>query len=361
MNANAELILKVWDGMRKEHVTVSADKLRADSYAAVAAGEKFELPSWQIPGIYPASHAAFPSYVFWHDVVNFCYNHPVKLEDGSLLKFQAKDSSGKKQSGAFAMSACFYRAFGERPILASDMFPYVKSLSATKAFFAGYTNMPLVGERYDMLYDAARKLERHYAGDPMNIFEAARYRAHSTRRDGAWQPGVIEILEDIFQYSFMDIGCLYSEGGSPTRLPTRFNFQKRANLVVVEYNGRAVVSGGELTPIKDMETVGPVPDYELPKSYEADGIFSYSPELYAKIDGAKPIAQGSRMELEIRMATVWAQYQELKWINEARYEHMRSGATFMQPLHIGHVDFYRWYRGKKSTKRPPHICFTTNY
>lgn len=351
MNTSVRQILAAWEQMPKKHVTVNDEKLRSDTYAAVAAGQTFELPSWQIPGIYPASHEAFPSYVFWRNAVNFCYNHPVKLADGTLLKFEAEDSFGKKQNGAFAMSACFYRAFGERPILASDMFPHLKSLSALKLFFAGYTDMPLLAERYDILYDCAQKLEKKFAGDPMNIFRSAHYAAHGTRHGGIYQHGIIETLEDTFKFAFTDVGYLCAADHPPAR----FVFQKRANLVVVEYNGRAVASGNVLTPIEDMETVGPVPDYELPKSYEADGIFSYSPELYAMIDAAKPILQDSRMEIELRMATVWAQCQELKLINEARAVKMLS------PLHIGHVDFYRWYRGKKSVNRPPHICYTTNY
>ncbi len=336
INANVEHILEVWDRMPREHVSVNSNKLKADSYTAVAVEQKFELPTWQVRGVYPESPMSFPSHIFWLNDINYAYNHPVKLTTGGLLKFQVSDCFGRRQSGAYALSACLYRAFGDQPILAKDLLPHLRSLSAFKRFFAGFNSMPLISERREMLAEAVLRLEQFFGGNPVNIFSEAQYNAHA----------IIEILEDLLPLSFTDTGSLLPYAAE-------LNFQKRANLMVVMYHDRAVASGGVLAPIKDIATVGPIPDYELPRSYEADGIFSYGAGLSQKINNAEPIEPGSKMELEIRLATVWAQYYELKWLNRAR------AVTGLPPLHIGHVDYYRWSRGKKAKGRLPHICLTT--
>lgn len=346
----ADITLENWErNMSHNHVIVDPRRLREDCYLAVRRGEKFSLPTWDTTGIFPKSDEAFSRFVFWVNVVNFNFSHPVKLAGGDLLKYRVRDIFGKEQRGAYAMIAAFYRAFGEEPILTRHMRPHLASLGRMKRFFKGFNSVAMIEDRRRLLGEACDVLDTYFYGDPKNVLEASDYLAFSSGD----KMGIFYRLMTFFPRSF---GSDYYKfnGLSLCANPFLF-FTKRINLFMVMYHDRAVHSEGALSLIQDIDRVGPIPDYELPRSYETDQIFKYSNELKQMIQSAVPLRRGSQMELEIRGATVWAQIWELHWLNEARKE------KGLPPLHIGHVDFYRWFRGKKVRGPLPHICFTTDY
>lgn len=359
LNSRTLETVENWSKMPHDNVWVDGRKLREDCYLAVQRGRDFVLPGWDEKGVHPQSREAFMNFIFWVNVLNYDFSHPGAVTDRrtgerkrAIVKFMARDCYGKEQRGAYALRAVLYKRFGEEPILAKHVLPYVSSLSKTKKFLAGFNSLPLLHERRLMLLEACGILKEYFDGDPRNIFEKGRYRAFGA----ADKPGIHDILAGYFPGVFgSDVHVFRLGGGRLKERKLDFNFFKRANLLLVMYHDRAVKSGGALTPIEDIGEVGPIPDYELPRSYEADGIFRYGDELNAMIDNAKPIQRGSQMELEIRGATVWAQVWELYWLNIFRME------KSLPPLHIGHVDFYRWLKGKQIAKRNHHICFTTDY
>ena len=333
-----------WWRMRHNHVWIDERKLREDSYLAVGRGEEFHMPAWDFEGIYPQSNEAFPRFIFWTSVVNFRYNYPV-MTNGTLEKFAALDVYGKEQRGANALQAIFYRAFSEGPIRSGHILHHMRSSESAKEFFRGTgKEIPMLFERRVMLLEAANIVLAYFDGDPINIFKEAKYRAHSK----AGGLGIIDTLTLGFPMGFGQ--DRYPAPGTGELL----SFNKRANLVAVMYEGRAQASKGELPVIEDIAEVGPIPDYQLPRSYKADGIFRYSDELNRTIDQGIPVTSDSAMQIETRGATVWAQLHELKCVNEARQD------KGLAPLHIGHVDAYRWFRGRKYTGQEPLICDTTD-
>lgn len=330
---------------RAKHVEVDADRL--EDVAREIALSEFKLPSWNVPLVYPERNEAFVSHCFWMNVINFCYGHcePDGSTDGKIRKFKARGADGKIWKGAVGLQATLYRLFGENIILASDMRKVLGSYSQFKRNFRGVSSLlPLSACRYDLLVEACQTLEQRFYGDPSRILVEGDYHCFY-RSDGG--SGVVRLLVNCFPYVF---------GADHTRIPGvgEFHFMKRAQLFAMIYHGRAMSSGGELQPLRDPEDIGPIVDYQLPKGYLADGIFHYGKWLKRKIDKAIPIRENSLAEVEIRAATFWAHAIELEVIN---IERLRHG---LPPIHVGHLDYYRWMRGREAEGNH-HLCLTTNY
>lgn len=96
---------------------------------------------------------------------------------------------------------------------------------------------------------------------------------------------------------------------------------------------------------EDYMNIIPVPtDYQVPKMLEYYGIIKYKTELQALIDNEHPILKGSRMECELRSATMISCRQLVK----------ESGWSTPQ------VDGYFWLRRKEVTT-PFHLTITSDY
>ena len=332
---------------RFEHVFINEEKLRAVAEENALKG--FLLPRWDYAGVQPQDNNVFISYCFWWNVINFCFDYSSRMGDGQLVKFAATDVNGREQRGAYAMEACLYKTFGEKTILAEDILGSFRDYSNFAECFRGRTELPLLRERWEYLLMSAEILSELFDGDPRNILEKGKFSAFGDDNENGIIP-LILFHFPTFEDSFRDSGR-----GKFFGFPgLSFWFYKRAQLFVLMYHGRASQSDGKLTPISDINCLGPIPDYELPKSYAADGIFTYGEELQDCVIRALPILRHGKMEIEIRAATVWCQIKELKIMNAIRF---REGCPL---LHIGHVDYYRWKRGRESSANH-HLCYTTDY
>ncbi len=341
MNKYTLLTIESWDNMPHKHVKYRENKLTEQ--AKNSALLRHELPSWEKRGIYPAGNYAFLTHLFFCNVGNFEFSHfYVSATNGGMVKYRTKTKFGETVSGAYAFTSCFYRAFGERPIYAHNMWRHLETLSRTKKFFRGKNHIPMVGERRELLIEACEVLEQYFQGNPWNIWEEGRFRAYGTEIS----LGVVDILTSFFPKAFGADACMCAE--------RPFIFNKRANLAVMMYQGRAERYSNELPLIEDIAELGPVPDYELPRTYEASGDFEYSATFKELIKEKVPIKRQGPIDLEVRGATVKAQVKELEVKNEIRKE---KGLSL---LHMGHVDFARWKAGMKS-KEGHHVCLTTDY
>jgi hypothetical protein len=93
-------------------------------------------------------------------------------------------------------------------------------------------------------------------------------------------------------------------------------------------------------------------DYKLPQVLRKLGILVYDDALSARVDGQAPIPAGSRMEVEIRAATVWAG------------EQLRRALLSRAPeITAAHIDFWLWETGQRRSPedRPYHRTLTTAY
>lgn len=341
MNGYSVRAMQSWERLpRKKHVQVDYERL--SMHAKSVAEEPFLLPVWDEEGVYPSAHASFPSHCFWHNVVNFCFSYRDPTQNGKLEEFRTIDSLGGERAGSTGMRACFYRIFGEKPIGAPRIRQIAEKPERTRQFFLGHSEIPLIEERRKFLLDASEVISERYRNDPAHILEEGNYRAFGSKSG----PGVVDLLVRDFPAVF---------GSDSTRLGNdSFPFLKRAQLFVLEYHGRAVASGGVLPPIEDIGELGPIVDYEIPRYYHNAEILSYSGPLLEYICNCVPIPSRSPMEIELRGATLYAFYWELVIINQVRAE------CSLPPIHIGHLDFDRWKRGREITT-PHHLCLTTDY
>ncbi|MEK7512760.1 MAG: queuosine salvage family protein [Patescibacteria group bacterium] len=340
LNPFSRELLVSWERMPHEYVSINVDAFirtaRADSRE-----RKFTLPVGSEPGLEPADHGAFVTYLFWESVVNFCFSHPYVRR-----VFTVRGRNGKRWSGSSALYVCFYRRFGGQPIFADDIFPIVDSLQKTKRFFAGEHYIPLAGERRELLLEAAAVVKDRFDGDPRHIVEAGHHRAFG----GQDRLGIVEMLVNYFPKAFGTDAATVTIGDEKRRL----HFMKRAQLFVMLYHRHAVASGGALHPLSDIGALGPILDYELPRGYRADGVLQYEPELEHLIASREPIPSKSPMEIELRLATAWAFAHELNIVNDIREV---SGEP---PIGVPELDYTRWSYSQ-SVALNHHICLTTDY
>jgi hypothetical protein len=74
-------------------------------------------------------------------------------------------------------------------------------------------------------------------------------------------------------------------------------------------------------------------DYKVPQMLRKFGVLEYIPELANKIDGYKEIEAGSREEIEIRAATIWA-IEEMKEVLRPRFPQITArqlDGSFVEP------------------------------
>lgn len=132
-------------------------------------------------------------------------------------------------------------------------------------------------------------------------------------------------------------------------------FAKRAQLFALMYQGRALSFEDGLVPLADPETIGPIADYQIPKTLRKLGILVYGDALANLVDKERALEEGSPMEIGIRVNTVQAVASLLEKINKLR---SREGEELITMVEI---DFVLWKTGGEDTKSKHHLTPTTAY
>jgi hypothetical protein len=86
--------------------------------------------------------------------------------------------------------------------------------------------------------------------------------------------------------------------------PETIRFYKRAQILVADLHG--AFAGEGLGAFADLATLTAFADYKVPQVLRHLGVLTYAPALAARIGRRELIPAGSREEVEIRAATVWA-------------------------------------------------------
>ena len=127
-------------------------------------------------------------------------------------------------------------------------------------------------------------------------------------------------------------------------------FYKRAQLAAgMLYQAYAGQGWGAFD---DMDALTVYADYKLPQILRKLGILVYDEALANLVDSQTPLPAGSRMEVEIRAATVWAG------------ELIRQALLPRAPgLTACHVDYWLWEAGQQKSPAglPYHRTLTTAY
>lgn len=338
---------------------VSVDEEAAIRYARELKKTEKKIPHWFQKGIYAENDLSFARTVAVESAVNFCF--PIFEEPGNKFSVENPFDPARPFRGAMAMSRCFRRAFGEEDITAEKLRPYFATFEKTAEFFRGINRIPLLEHRHWIMREVIGVLETRFAGDPLHIYEEAGWDALS----------LVNILVREFPQAFGDDVCrlyipseIFSEQLKKSKIGVykpelEFRFYKKAKLVAVLYQGRALKSGSLLKPLTSMFEIVAVEDYQVPRFLQYKGILVYSPELLEMIRSYKIIRRRSRAEVEIRATTTVANAVILEELNSDFLDFLEKYASW-ERWDILPLDAAEWF-GSRGIELPHHITPTTDY
>lgn len=160
----------------------------------------------------------------------------------------------------------------------------------------GDVEIPLLDERVKCLNEAGEVLLKNFGGSFMKVFEAAKGDA-------------IELTNLFIKFfsSFNDYATFEGE---------KVEFHKRAQLNTDMINYRLAKRGEK--GLFNLDKLTAFADYKVPQMLRKFEILEYTPELAEKIDSYEEIEAGSREEIEIRAATIWA-IEQMKEVLTPRF------------------------------------------
>jgi len=317
---------------------LSVDTRAIDALAADLSGETFPLPEWRAP-VFPdvetgtVSQQDLVDFLFVGNAINFQFRH---FESGE--KFTTT-YDGDEWSGAFGMWACLKREFDDNPAILRGETLAELSLEEVDALFESVDSrsMPMIRERHEILTQIGERLEAGYQGRFANLVERAEPRLF------AQGEGIIEHLVESFP-SFQDQGHVALRDGTPLTIP----FWKRAQLAAGMAYGSFQREG--YFHLEDPGSFTIFVDYNLPNVLRGLDVLEFSPHLAELVDSRTAIEQGSREEVELRAATVYAADELMKRIQND------SGS----PIYGPQMD-YKLFSLRDCTDAPVHLTKTTAY
>jgi hypothetical protein len=200
----------------------------------------------------------------------------------------------------------------------------------------GSATIPLPEARLANLVELGRNLPA--AGSPwIALVDASGWSA----------PGLANAVAATFP-SFADTAT-WTPSGEPES-PHTVRFLKRAQILASDLASALDALGGRSLTGRDQLTA--FADYKVPQVLRHLGLIAYESELAARVDARELIAPGSRPEIEIRAATIWA-------CELLRQSLARAGAAFT----AADVDWLLWNTGQSlpATVRPYHRTLTIFY
>ena len=308
-----------WVATRSRHVQIDREYLlRA---AMELEPERLRLPDWQVPVVPSWRDERLVDFFLLFNAINFCYWGQPKW----TISYQ-----GQPQDGAFGMMAALTRALDEGYPLLDGAFLARIGEDEFRHILRGNVPIPLEGERWSILRECGPVLVREFGG-----------RWHEVvRRAGGSAVRLVDLL--VTRFPSWDDAAQF-EG-------RRVAFYKRAQLAAgMVYQA---FGGQGWGAFEDFYRLTVYADYKLPQVLRKLGILVYDGELAALVDGQTPIPAGSRMEIEIRAATVWAG------------EQMRQALLDRAPwITATHIDFWLWETSQRKSRDdlPYHRTLTTAY
>lgn len=330
-NPYVNTLESVWKNTK--NVWINEEKLQELIEGMRKKKKELVIPDWTTPHIHPdpgCEIETWLNYICWINTVNFAFTN----FRSPWNKFVIEHPKGNFFSGSAAMAASFMRALREGMPVTDAGYMSKVSLKDTKYIFRPADQkhqIPMLRERWRIFHEVGNILLEKYRGRWLNLFEQGRFRSFDNGK------GIVELLVADFP-SFRD-ARLYKDSQGTLR---HLWFNKRAQLLVMMYHGRAVLSGFPL--IEDICDIGPIADYGVPKALKFFEVLEYSPLMESAIQNHHIFPAGSQMEIENRLAMSYA----MKKICD------EVGVSMAQ------ADFYIWEIGRKSSA--PHILVpTTDY
>ena len=281
-------------------VTIDREAIQRLADRLVATGA--EPPPWDAALHFRAGgpdgdeHTA--GWIFVLDALNFCFwgqGH----ESDPHARWQI-EHHGELVNGYSALALALTRAAEAGiPLWSPAWLAAVDSetLGAILQPAQGSPSIPLLVERVAHLRELA-------AGPSLAHPDLARSpRPFSSLIDGCAGSAIalVETIVALFP-SFNDV-TTWTPPNDPDR-PLTLRFLKRAQILVSDLAG--ALDGTPLGAFHDRDELTAFADYKVPQVLRRFGVLTYAPSLVERLHRRELILAGSRTEIEIRAATIWA-------------------------------------------------------
>ncbi|MBI4133904.1 MAG: hypothetical protein HY475_00610 [Candidatus Terrybacteria bacterium] len=289
-----------------------------------------KAPDWRAPVFLPEDDETFVQFLGIGNALNFCFTDPKSGE-----KFTT-EWRGQRWTGAFGMWAALRRALENgKGILDPAKLQSFTAADVARIFepVPGSPPLPLIRERAMQLQNVGTVLAQRFGGSFARLFDACGFEAQK----------IVETLATFFPA----YGC---DRWTHPVTKEQIVFDKRARLLPLMYEGRARASESRLSTLRNIERVGPVADYEIPRALRHLDVLAYAKPLAKAIDGGILLPSGSEEELAIRHVTCLAMIALLHVVNAQRE----------RPITMVELDYAVWSQGRKSNGRH-HLTLTTAY
>jgi hypothetical protein len=339
MNPYTESVLRLCDTELANPRYVNIDEDRLKYLATELAVEDLDCPQWREDVFPQDDDDVFIDFLVVSSAINYCFT---RFSDHAKYEVEYPFGSGRMWSGAMGMLAALKRALDDgMDILNPRFLAEITEDQVEHILRATSVRIPMMGSRWANLQALGDQARKQGVVNFADIFRDADFRAFNEGR------GVAERLYTDFCRSYRDVTLWCGQ--------YEIRFAKRAQLVPMMYQGRAISSGGKLPLLKDPQSIGPLADYQVPHGLRFWNVIEYSPELAERVDNGQIIHPHSHMELEIRaIGCVKAMVMLLERVNELRLE---SG----QPLTtMAELDNSIWRMGRSAPGRH-HYTYTTAY
>lgn len=302
-----------------EHVVI--DEAAIERFAATIGSNDLNGTEFQDRlQLLPEQHIAL---AFVYNAVNFSFWGEPKWTIAA---------DGQQFDGSAGMLQALRRGIAEGFDLLNAHFLAQLDEATLSIILRGNVQIPLFAERLRFLNLLGQHIVDNYGGAFANFVNTA-----------DWDAGKLVLklaaeLPDVFDDS--------TEYRGQT-----IHFYKRAQLVPAHLHDLCR-SGGIPHLLRGFDQLTAFADYKVPQLMRSLGIIAYSASLEERVDAMEELSAGSDEELEIRMATIWA--------NELCTRAIRQRiptATAAQ------VDGLFWFAGQRPNAqlKPYHRTCTTNY
>jgi hypothetical protein len=298
-----------------QHVTI--DHRAVDRTAARMAEVDIALPEWRHPAL-PDEETVEPETVLDYLLVGNSLNFQFHRRGDRGVYTRRYD--GETVRGAFAMWGSLTQALEAGQPVTDGAFLADLDRETVTELFAGDPEIPYLADRHRVL--------SHVGATLLDVAEGRFHRAVPT--DEPIRPfddghGLVEWLAREFPQAYGDSRSL-----SGRRIP----FLKKAQLAVALLAGR--FANSDRYDVVGLDDLTLFADYVVPAILREYGVLEYDALLAPRIDEYEPIPENSRMEVEIRAATVVAGDRILETL-------ARDYGIETTPVHL---DYALWETGR---------------
>lgn len=312
---------------------VKINQEKIERLAAQWAGQNPEIPAWpRKMHLETDDSRKMLDYLIILDSLNFCFWPRAK--SGEKWKITYGD---KAYDGYFALSLALKKFFEENSQKANLGYFANMPFSEFSAMFGAGRNLQFLKKRWEITRKVSGFLAENYQTSELFICSAG-------NKPSALVPKIANEL-----YSFNDIA--YGEetkeyhwkhpGISAVSRKETIFFWKRAQILAIDI--WASVCDDKIGYFEDLDYVTAFADYKLPQILRHWNILEYSPELENKIRNQIIIPAGSREEIEVRSATIWA----VEFLCAAMVQRGKK-------MHAFEIDWLLWNKSQSEKMVLPH-------